>query len=97
MKTMNENFAQFLENEFIALREINGVPIIKDNYEKMFDSWLSSLDNEELINFADKAIEKNIIETQEKMMEVMTAQNNMLLEIQGKILQATNGIFPRKN
>lgn len=55
---MTNNFESFLQNKFMELREIGGVPIIKDNAEDLFDSWLSNLDSQELIDYADQAIDE---------------------------------------
>lgn len=50
---MKQNFEQWLEDRFIGLREIGGMPITKDNCEDMFSGWLEQLDVQELIDFAD--------------------------------------------
>lgn len=49
-----KTFEEFLEEKFMDLREIGGMPITKDNYEDLYDSWCSKLDMQELIDFADK-------------------------------------------
>ncbi len=47
-------FQQFLEDKFMDLREIGGMPITKDNYEDMSETWFTNLDAQELIDFGEK-------------------------------------------
>jgi hypothetical protein len=68
MKTFN----QFLEDKFMALREIGGHAITKDNCEDMFDSWLQSLDVQELIDWGSEYGEKCYLEGKEQVLEKMT-------------------------
>lgn len=51
MKT--KTFEKFLEEHFISFREVGGVPIMKDNFEDMFSSYLESLEIEDLIKLGD--------------------------------------------
>lgn len=48
-----QTFEDFLGEMFTGFGEVGGVPIIKDNFEGLFDSWLSTLDSSELIELAD--------------------------------------------
>ena len=50
----DETFEEFLNSKFMDLREIDGVPIIKDNYEDLFDSWLENRDVNEIMDFAEE-------------------------------------------
>ena len=49
-----KTFEYFLQDEFMDLREIGGVPIMKDNAEDMFDSWMQGLDVDEWLELGDK-------------------------------------------
>lgn len=51
---MIKTFEEFLQEKFMELREIGGMPITKDNYEDMYDSWSQQLDVQELIDFAEE-------------------------------------------
>jgi hypothetical protein len=48
---MKKNFEEFLQDEFMNLRELGGVPITKDNFEDMFSSWLENREISELIDY----------------------------------------------
>ena len=48
-----ETFEEFLQEGFIKLNEVGGVPITKDNCENMFEVWLEELQIDYLIKFAD--------------------------------------------
>lgn len=48
-----QTFEEFLKERFIELREIGGIPIIKDNVESMFDNWLVELEGEDYISWGD--------------------------------------------
>lgn len=63
-----QSFEEFMQDEFMDLREINGVPIIKDNYEDMFDGWISNLDGEEYFKFAQKYGEKQYLDGMDKVL-----------------------------
>ena len=47
------SFIDWLEERFIGDGEHKGVPITKDNCEKQFDNWLSEMDNQEVIDYAE--------------------------------------------
>ena len=47
-------FQQFLEDKFMDLEEIGGMPITKDNYESMSESWFENLDVQELIDYGEE-------------------------------------------
>ena len=49
----NQTFEEFLQRIFIDLREVGGVPIIKDNCEDMFDLWLSNMEGEDYMNWGE--------------------------------------------
>ena len=49
-------FIKFLEEHFIGLNEVDGVPITKENFDDGFDKWLSELENQEIIDLAEEAI-----------------------------------------
>lgn len=49
-----KSFEEFLQNKFMNLREIGGMPITKDNYEDMFSSWLENRDISDMIDYADE-------------------------------------------
>lgn len=51
---MINTFQEFLEEKFMDLREVGGMPITKDNYESMSESWFSNLDVQEVIDFGDE-------------------------------------------
>jgi len=63
-----KTFESFLQDKFIALREVDGVPIIKDNAEDMFDAWLENKDVNDIIEYAEEAIEKATIEAKEEVL-----------------------------
>jgi len=76
MKTFT--FEEFLEDEFMALREIGGMPITKDNHEDLFSSWCENLDAQEYSDLAEKAIQKARIEAKEQMWkEIEPAVENL--------------------
>ena len=54
MKNKHKAFDEYLEDRFMELGEVGGVPITKDNCEDMLSDWLSQLDVGELIDFADE-------------------------------------------
>jgi hypothetical protein len=47
-------FEEFLEDKFNDLREIDGMPVTKDNYEDMAEHWFEQLDVQELINYGEE-------------------------------------------
>ena len=49
-----KTFEYFLQDEFMDLREIGGVPIMKDNAEDMFDNWMQGLDVDEWLELGDE-------------------------------------------
>ena len=49
-----KTFQEFLEDKFMDLREIGGIPITKDNYESISESWFEGLDVQELIDFGEE-------------------------------------------
>ena len=51
---MKKNFEEFLQEKFMSLREIGGVPITKDNCEDMFSYWLENRETAELIDYGDE-------------------------------------------
>ena len=51
-----KTFEDFLEQYFIDLDEVDGMPITKDNCESMFEGWLENRDTQEIIDLANKAI-----------------------------------------
>ena len=51
---MVKTFEEFLEEKFMELREIGGMPITKDNYESLYSSWSEQLDTQELIDFGQE-------------------------------------------
>jgi hypothetical protein len=51
---MTDTFQEFLEDKFMDLREIGGMPITKDNYESMSETWFENLDVQELIDFGEE-------------------------------------------
>ncbi len=64
---MNQTFEQFLKDFFLELREYNGQPIIKDNFERLFDQWLESKDVNDIIEFAELWGKGIRIEAKEEM------------------------------
>ena len=44
-----QTFIDFLEQYFIDSREFNGIPIIKDNAETLFERWLADYNYDEAI------------------------------------------------
>jgi len=48
-----KTFETWLEEFFIELDEVDGVPITKDNVEDLFDNWLSELDGEVYIRLVN--------------------------------------------
>lgn len=63
-----QEFEDFLEDKFMDLREIGGMPIMKDNAEDMFSIWLEQLDVSEVMDFAEEAIQKARIEAKEDIL-----------------------------
>lgn len=51
---MKTTFEQFLEDKFNGLREIGGMPITKDNFESMSETWFENLEVLELINYGEE-------------------------------------------
>ena len=51
---MKKTFESWLQDYFIGLREVGGVPIIKDNCEDLFESWLENKDIQEIIDLGDE-------------------------------------------
>ena len=48
-----KTFEEFLQDKFNENDEIGGMPITKDNYESISDSWFSNLDVSDLIEYGD--------------------------------------------
>ena len=48
-----KTFEQFLQDFFIELREFNEKPIIKDNFEDLFDQWLEEKDVNDIMKLAE--------------------------------------------
>lgn len=73
-KMIKYDFEDFLAEKFVALLEIDGRSITKDNYEDMFDNWLSQLDGDEYIHYADLfAIDfasKQLAEVQKNILQI---------------------------
>ena len=57
-----KNFEQWLEDHFIGLLEMDGMPITKDNCEDLFETWLQKLDIQELIDFGDLYADEKVEE-----------------------------------
>jgi len=58
---MNKHtFEEFLQNEFMKLREIGGMPITKDNSEDLFENWVSNLYASEIGEYAEEWGKQNI-------------------------------------
>ena len=56
-----KNFEDWVQDYFVnEEREVDGVPIIKDNFEDMFEGWITNLDVEEWFNLADKYEEASL-------------------------------------
>ena len=47
------NFKQFLEEYFVKLNEIDGVPINKDNFEAMFEKWKNVISVDDVLELVD--------------------------------------------
>jgi len=47
------NFNQFLEEHFVKLNEIDGVPINKDNFEIMFEKWKNVISVDDVLELVD--------------------------------------------
>jgi hypothetical protein len=67
MKTTT--FEEFLQEIFMNLREIGGMPITKDNYEDLYSSWCEQLDVQELIDYAEFYGRKCRIEGKEEILK----------------------------
>lgn len=48
-----KTFEEFLQEIFNNEREYGGMPITKDNCDDLFENWLSDLDVNALIDYAD--------------------------------------------
>ena len=48
-----QDFEDFLEEKFIELNEIGGMPITKDNCESMFETWLENRQVSDMMSYAD--------------------------------------------
>jgi hypothetical protein len=81
-------FETFLEEKFMDLREIGGMPITKDNCEDLFSSWLENLDVQEYIDYADEAIRKAVRLAKDEMADLMKIDEALRLDIQSKIFEA---------
>ena len=64
-----KTFEDFLQDKFMDLREIGGMPIMKDNAEDMFDNWLSNLDGQEYMDFAEEWGEKRFLDGKELVLK----------------------------
>jgi len=60
-----KTFEDFLEEYFLDQGEYGGIPIMKDNFETLFDNWSSELDVDELLEFGNK-YGKDLIKNYEK-------------------------------
>ena len=49
-----KTFQDFLEDKFMELREIGGMPIVKDNFESLSETWFENLEVQELIDFGQE-------------------------------------------
>ena len=41
------NFEKWLEERFVAMNEVNGVPIIKDNFEDLFSEFINNFNSDD--------------------------------------------------
>ena len=64
-----KTFENFLQDKFMGLREIGGVPIIKDNIEDMFDNWFSNLDAQIVMDYAEEFGEKRFLDGKELVLK----------------------------
>lgn len=51
---MKKNFEEFLQEEFMKLREVGGMAITKDNYEDLFSSWLENREIQDMVDYGDE-------------------------------------------
>ena len=66
MKKNNmQTFIEWLEDDFIGGGEWGGIPIIKDNCEDLFDSYLSGLDGDDYEKLANRYA-KEMVDLKEK-------------------------------
>ena len=49
-----QSFESYLQEHFISLNEIGGIPITKDNCDDLFENWLEWCDVAEIIELAEK-------------------------------------------
>lgn len=47
-------YEEYLEEKFMEEREIGGIPITKDNYESLYETWIEKLDPQEFIDYAEQ-------------------------------------------
>ena len=80
----NKIFEEYLQDKFFNLREVNGVPIRKDNFESMFDSWLANQDGNDLIQYAEEAISIQV-EKSEKLLALVNEAISELNKIKEMI------------
>lgn len=71
---MKKTFEEFLQDKFIALGEIGGIPIIKDNAEDLFEGWLENRDVSEMMDYAEEAIQKARLEVMEEVVAKLEPQ-----------------------
>lgn len=65
-----KTFEEWLQDYFIGLREVGGIPIIKDNCEDLFEHWLSNKDVAEMIELGENyglSISSQMKELKEKI------------------------------
>ena len=51
---MKNQFEEYLQDAFMELREIDGMPITKDNCEDLFENWLQDMDLDLMLAHGDK-------------------------------------------
>ena len=49
MRYKQDTFEHFLQDYFMDLREIGGMPITKDNFEDLYEGWLENKQIDDLI------------------------------------------------
>ena len=86
-------FEQFLSEKFIGQGEFKEIPIIKDNFEDLFDQWLSELDGQEYMDFAEEwgqELKAEIAKDVEKIGDLLTGSMEEKMDTQADEINKEN-------
>lgn len=81
---MKTTFRYFLEEKCFA----ENPTILDDDMPDFFDGWVSDLQADEFMDYGEEYSQKLVFEEKKKLMEVMEKQNEIMVDINSKIIDA---------